>query len=191
MFKASHSCEWCLSIEKNSIVGFIPTDDVELFEKLEKQIKQFEPDLPLVQAKDPGIDPEYAKRAKSLWTQLLLREYDRVICISPEVTIKAPFVKDIPADADVYAMNYGAYQIPSGISMPVVWNIHSLKYAHLKFMVINSKRFAELWFKLCMSEHLDSYPRFELDLFNILLQYGDFDVKYPSKPIDWHSIDIP
>lgn len=171
-------------------VAFIPTDDLATFGKMEEKLMEFEPDLPLVQAKNPGIDPEYGKRTKSLWTQLLLREYDRVICIDPTVTIKAPFVKDIP-DCEAYLFNYGLYPIPPNSQMPTVWNIHPMRYVHSKVFAVSSKRFAELWFKLAMSEHLNTYPRYEQDLLNIITYYGDFDVKFPEKPQEWHEIQIP
>lgn len=175
----------------NSIAVII-TDDDKVFTKQEEIVNSLEPDLPVIQGKNPGIDPEYEKRKHALWTKLLFeKSYERVILISPELTLKGSFLKDIPKDGDVYALNYGIYQIPPNTPMATVWGIHPLKYAHLRFAVITSKRFSDLWFRLCMSEHLNYYPRYELDLFNILLQYGDFDVRYPNKPQLWQEISIP
>jgi hypothetical protein len=69
-----------------------------------------------------------------------------------------------------------------------VWDVHPAEYANCGLVVMNSPQFVHHWWKLCVSSHFANYQFREQDLMNIMISYGDYDIKCLDFSENWHGL---
>ena len=75
-----------------------------------------------------------------------------------------------------------------------VVDIHPLAYINAGFVVMKSEQFVNNWFKLCYSDHFNSFQMREQDLLNLIVFYfnnelgGPYKVKFLDNSDKWHGL---
>ena len=153
----------------------VPADKNNLifFERFEKSLHHFHPDLAVRRFDNPSPDKDFWYRAKPIIASELFNEgYERLILADADQIVlgKLDFLDDTD-DYDVgVVLNDPTYPIQ-------VWDIQPIYNNGL--VVLQSKAFAEHWKRLCFTSHFPKYQFREQDLLNILCSdYMNYKVKW-------------
>lgn len=167
------------------IVAFTIADEKNLpyYEMMKNSLRKFhsEEELPLILIGPKELaennDPEKFYRMTPFIAKDLLEEYETVIKLDSDQIITGPLNELFEGKFDIGVVNNSN---PRELkSYPVsVWNIHPLAYCNAGLVVMKNKKLVDHWWKLCTSEHFQSYQFREQDLLNILIFYGDYKVKH-------------
>ena len=133
-------------------------------------------------------DPDILYRATPHLARLLMEKgYTEVCKLDADQLILGNLDHIWEGDYDVAVVNNSN---PKEMKLyPVnVWDIHPLSYANAGFVVMKSKRFVDNWLKLCYSSHFPYYQMREQDLLNILIFYGDYNVRKLDEGEKYHGL---
>lgn len=157
------------------------TNHLPYFKIMEKSFRKFHPNDELILFGDKEIkdmnDKYVFYRATPVFTKKLMRQgYTEVCKIDADSIITGNLDSIWDGDYDVAVVNNSNPKEME--SYPVtVWDISPLAYVNCGFVVMKNPRFVEHWNKLCFQQHFLNYQFREQDLLNIMVHYGDYEVK--------------
>lgn len=160
---------------------------------LEKSLKHFNPDIPLIiygekEIAETGMKkPDIFYIATPYFARKLIKEYDQVIKIDADSIVTAPLeiVNNVEHFdlAVTYNWTRDAYS-----DQVTVWDILPKQYVNNGFVVFRSKEVIEhIWF-LCGRPNLQNYQMREQDMLNIVTYYGHYDVKFMDNGDSWYGL---
>ena len=172
--------------DHKKIVVFTIADDNNLgfANALEKSFKNFHSDITFKIIKGEELlgylkqDPNFFYRATPIIAEELFKEYELVIKIDADsiVTGKLDYVFDTE-DYDVATvMNWNRID-PAIYGLVQGWGINPVQYMNCGFVAMRSKKFVHHWKILCFSEQFNALQYREQDLLNILVYYGNYNVR--------------
>ena len=164
---------------KNSLRKFDKTSDFILFG--ENDIKQSNDNMILYRAA-----PYFAKK-------LFEQGYTEVCKLDADSIILGSLDHIWEGDYDVAVVNNSNPREMETYPVSVV-DIHPLTYINAGFVVMKSEQFVNNWFKLCYSDHFNSFQMREQDLLNLIVFYfnnelgGPYKVKFLDQSNKWHGL---
>ena len=164
---------------KNSLRKFDKTSDFILFG--ENDIKQ-------------SNDPMILYRAAPYFAKKLFEQgYTEVCKLDADSIILGNLDHIWEGDYDVAVVNNSNPKEMKTYPVSVV-DIHPLAYVNAGFVVMKSEQFVNNWFKLCYSDHFNSYQYKEQDLLNLIVFYfnnelgGPYKIKFLDNSDKWHGL---
>ena len=123
-----------------------------------------------------------------IFNQELLKEYECVVRLDADMIITGDISSCWEGDFDVgVVQNANPREIIAQQQMMgkvvQVWDIDPLDYVNCGFVVVKSERFNDHWLKLCTPQR-QHYQFYEQDFLNILVFYGDYNVKFLDRQPD-------
>jgi hypothetical protein len=164
-------------MKKTCFFTIADSNNLKYYEMLKASLKKFHPDIPLILIGDKEIakykDPMFFYRATPIVARELLKTYETVIKIDADSIVTGKLDEAIDGVFDVGVVN-NSNPIEM-VKYPVtVWDIH----VNCGFVVMKNKAFVDHWLNLCMGYHFNGYQMREQDLLNIIVFYGNYDVKF-------------
>ncbi len=167
-------------------------EHVKHFKIMEKTFRHFNPKEELIVFGDDEIrgsrDPEILFRATPFYAKYLMgKGYTEVCKLDADQLILGNLNHIWEGEFDVAVVNNSNPK--EAAKYPVsIWDIHPLSYANAGFVVLKSKEFVEHWLSLCYSSHFPIYQMREQDLLNIILFYGNYNVKKLDEGDKYHGL---
>ena len=180
---------------KKPRIAFSPTDQANLkyFEMMKNSLRKFhsEEDLPLLLIGPEQIakynDPEFFYRHKPIVMSELIQEYETVIGIDADSIITGNLSHIWEDDFDVAVVQNSNPREDKAYPIRFL-SIHPLDYVNCGLVVVKSEKFMKHWHKLAFSPHFRNFQYREQDLLNIMVHYGDYNVKFLDKSNKWHGL---
>lgn len=159
---------------------------LEYIKKMTNSLRKFhsEEELPLIVY---GADvyktltdenPLNNKRLAPLITRNLIKEYDTVLHLDADQIITGSLDRLIQMKDYDAAAPYNFNRVdPKRYGIVKVWDIEPKDYFNIGTFLVRSEEFAEHWWSLCNSYHINNYQYHEQDLFNIVAHYGNYNIK--------------
>lgn len=162
------------------------------YDKMLRTFKHFHPNEELFLFSDEELkatkDPEILFRATPYFTKILMNKgYTEVCKIDSDSLILGNLDHIWEGDFDLAVVNNSNPKEMANYPVSV-WDIHPLSYANAGFVVMKSKRFTDHWLRLCYSPHFVSYQMREQDLMNIIIAYGDYNVRRLDEGDKYHGL---
>jgi hypothetical protein len=173
---------------KKPIVAFTFASDpknIEYLRKMVNSLRKFhsEEELPLITYGSDVIktlrdeNPLNNKRLSPLITRNLIKEYDTVLHLDADQIITGSLDRLIKMKDYDAAGPYNLNRIdPKRYGVVKVWDIEPKDYFNLGTFAVRSEEFAEHWWSLCNSYHINNYQYHEQDIFNIVAHFGNYKV---------------
>lgn len=164
-------CYWSIADDKN----------LPYFKMMEASFRKFHPNDELILFGEQDIREVQNKQifyfATPYFTRkLMLRGYTDICKIDADSIITGSLDSIWEGSFDVAVVNnsnpreFAAYPV-------TVWDIAPLAYVNCGFVVMRSREFVDHWLDLCFSYHYQNYQMREQDLLNILVSYGNYEIK--------------
>ena len=120
-------------------------------------------------------DKRFAERAIAASMNVVLQKCDEAVFVNPYFMEVKPLDDFFQGDEDgVFFFN------PKNTNPQLVWNISPQQYIQPIVMLVRNKDFAKEWLAMCFKPFFDNYNGRELDVLNMLVYYGDYNVKLVS-----------
>jgi hypothetical protein len=183
------------SIRRNKVIAFSVADsnNTKYSDIMVKMFKHFNPDIEMRVYGDEEIrrteDPQIFYRATPYFTQKLMNEgYDTVIKIDADsfVFSNLDFMVDGFFDVGT-VLNYNRTD-PKTYGTVSVWDIPPFGYVNCGLVVMKNKKFVDHWKTLCYRNNFQTYKYREQDLLNIMVHYGDYNVKAYDFSKTWNGL---
>jgi len=161
-------------------------------------------DIKLYTAKDaerlgfPTINPsEFKMRFMTpIFINELMEEYECVARLDSDMIITGDISHTWEGDFDVaVTQNASPRELVSQVQLMgknvSVWDVAPIDYVNCGFVVVKSERFAKHWLRLCTPAR-QHYQFFEQDFLNILVFYGDYNVRFLDREPNnkWHGLIV-
>jgi len=177
------------------IVAFTIADNknIEFARRLRNSLRKFhsEEELPLIVVTQDQVqaqnDPDFYYRATPKIASQLLKEYETVIKLDADQIIFGPLSYTWEGEFDVAVVQNSNPKDTKDYTV-AVWDIDSLSYVNAGFVVMKSKKFVDHWNRLCHGPVFPHYQMREQDLLNIMVFYGDYNVKFLDQGPKWHGL---
>ena len=177
------------------VVAFTIADNKNLAfaRNMRNSLRKFhsEEELPLVVIGEEQIhaqnDPDFFYRATPKVAAQLLNEYEYVIKIDADSIIMSPLNHLWEGDYDVSVVQNSNPKDMQDYKVGV-WDIDPLSYVNCGLVVMKSKKFVDHWNRLCHSPVFPHYQMREQDLLNIMVFYGDYNVRFLDQGQKWHGL---
>ena len=177
---------------KKPRVAFCPCDDANLpfFVKMQNSLRKFhsEKELPLIRYEMKEIqDPMKWYKATPLIAKELIKDYDFVLKLDADQIITGDISEAWKGEQDVAVVQnsnpreHAAYPIQC-------LDIHPLQYVNCGFVGMRSEEFINHWFNLCQSYHFNNWQYREQDLLNIMVHYGNYNIKWLDASNKWYGL---
>lgn len=180
-------------MSKNKVIAFTVADEANL--KFYKDLKKmWEKTNPKVELKlfgqkeiEKQNDPHFFYRATPTIARELLKEYDTVAKIDADSLVFSDLSHTWEGDFDVAVVQNSNPREMNKLQVGV-WNIHPLQYVNCGYVVMKSKEFVEHWYKQCLSPNFTPYQYREQDLLNIIVFYGNYNLKFLDIADKFHGL---
>ncbi len=170
---------------KDRVIGFTISDknNLKYFKMFENSLRKFhdQKELPLVligpeDLKKRLTDKDFFYRATPVIAKEFIDKYDYVIKFDCDQIVTGNLSHLWEGEFDVAVVNNSNPREMK--SYPVsVWNINPLAYVNCGLVVMRSEEFVKHWYDQCFQPHFFNYQFREQDLLNILVQYGNYNVR--------------
>lgn len=174
-------------MKKPIVVFTIVSDERNLgyFKKMTNSLRKFhsEEELPLI-TYGPDIlkaltdeNPLNNRRFYGLITRNLTKEYDTVLHLDADQIITGSLDRLIKMKDYDAAAPYNLNRVdPKRYEMVKVWDVAPKDYFNVGTFLVKSQEFAEHWWSLCNSYHINNYKYAEQDFFNIVAHFGNYKI---------------
>ena len=179
---------------------FVPADNNNLkyAQMLANSLKKFHPKEEIVLFNEDQIkatgDPHFWYRATPALAKTLFEQgFDEVCKLDADYIIMGDLSDIWSGDFDVAVTNNSNPREAKTYPVSIL-DIHPLAYVNAGFVVMKNKQFVDNWFKLCYSDHFNSFQFKEQDLLNILIFFfteqfgGPYKVKFLDKGNKWYGL---
>ena len=183
-------------MKKNKVIAVSIADEKNLkyFEKMKNSLRKFhtEEELPLALVGPAQLkntpDPFFFYRfTPIIGQQMLNMGYDTVIKLDADQVITGKLNHLWEGNFDVGVVQNSNPR--EALKYPVqVWDINPLTYVNCGLVVMKSMEFVNHWLNLCYSPHFERYQMKEQDLLNILVFYGNYNIKFFDNSNKWHGL---
>ncbi len=158
---------------------------------MRNSIKKFHPDIPHIiidkEKAEPVLkaDPQNKNRMYALFGEPLSKEYELVMGIDSDCIVTGDLshiINDKSYDVGCVLNNN---QVDPKLT---VWDVHPSVYVNCGFMAIRGERPWKWWNRLNHAKWLTNYQFVEQDMLNIMVHYGDLNVKVFDLSNKWHGL---
>jgi lipopolysaccharide biosynthesis glycosyltransferase len=162
---------------------------------LRNSLKNFHPDIPLIEVQDEEIDsmgvprPHVFYIAAPLFANKYLEKYKTIIKLDSDQIITGS-LKEVIEDPlyDVGCVyNYNRMDAQK-FGLISVWDVPPQAYVNNGFVVLRSKEMVKHWITLCSRPNIVNYPMREQDILNIIAFYGNYRVKMLDEGPNWYGL---
>ncbi len=177
------------------VVAFTIADNknIEFARRLINSLRKFhtEEELPLMVINEEQVqaqnDPDFYYRATPKIAAQLLKEYETVIKLDADQIIFGPLSHTWEGDFDVAVVqNSNSKDMKDYVVQ--VWDIDPLSYVNCGFVVMKNKKLVDHWNRLCHGPMFPHYQMREQDLLNIIVFFGDYNVRFLDDGPKWHGL---
>jgi hypothetical protein len=178
---------------KTVVFTIADSKNLEWAKMCEKSFHHFHPDIPFIIYGEKEIEetkiakPNIFYIATPYFARKLIGEYDQVLKIDADSIVAAPLdILDDQTEFDVATVyNWTRDKISDIVK---VWDVDPKTYMNNGFVVFRSKEFLDHLWNLCSRPNVANYPFREQDILNILVFYGNYEVKRLDDGDSWYGL---
>ena len=186
------------NMSKKKICIFVPADknNEQFFQYFKNSLRKFhnEEELPLFRYDNPNpADSSFWYRATPIIAKDLIKEFEIIIKADADQIITGSLSHIWEGEFDVAVVqnsnprDWQSHLQATGQLLSLL-TIDPLEYVNNGLVVMKSEKFINHWNRLCNSKLFNNFPFAEQGLLNILVHFGDYNVKFLDYSNKWHGL---